>query len=84
MFAAVPNYRIEVLSLLEAGDDHAVLELKMQGTQREDLGGRSFATTGAYIFKLQDGLIVEERAYPDMAGLRRQLSPRGSSAGRPA
>ncbi len=76
MFAAVPDYKIEITSLLTADDGHAVLELKMQGTQREDLGGRSFTISGAYIFRVEDGLIAEERAYPDAAGLRRQLSPR--------
>jgi ketosteroid isomerase-like protein len=76
MLASVPDYRIEATSLLEADDSHVVLELAMRGTQREDLGGRSFRITGAYIFRLEDGLIVEERAYPDLAGLRKQLSPR--------
>ena len=40
----------------------------MGGTQREDLGGQAFSMAGAYIFRLENGLIVEERAYPDMAG----------------
>jgi ketosteroid isomerase-like protein len=76
MLASVPNYAIEATSLLEVEDGHVLLELRMSGTQREDLGGRSFEITGAYVFRLEDGLIVEERAYPDLAGLRRQLSPR--------
>ncbi|MHB8576265.1 MAG: ester cyclase [Dehalococcoidia bacterium] len=75
MLESVPDYRIEAISILEAGD-HVVLELRAQGTQRPDLGGRSFSITGAYIFRLAEGRIVEERAYPDIAGLRRQLSPR--------
>ncbi len=75
MLDAVPDYQIAATSLLEA-EDHVVLELRATGTQRSDLGGRSFAITGAYIFRLADGSIVEERAYPDIAGLRRQLSPR--------
>jgi ketosteroid isomerase-like protein len=73
MLAAVPDYRIEPISLLGADDGHVLVELRMTGTQREDLGGRSFSITGAYVFRLADGLIVEERAYPDTAGLRRQL-----------
>lgn len=76
MLASVPDYRIEATSVLEADGGHVLLELTMRGTQREDLGGRSFEITGAYVFRLENGLIVEERAYPDMAGLRRQLSPR--------
>ncbi len=75
MFEAIPNYHIEITALLEADDDHVVLELTMEGTQRADLGGRSFTITGAYVFKVGGGLIVEERAYPDLAGLRKQLSP---------
>jgi ketosteroid isomerase-like protein len=75
MLESVPDYRIEATSILEAGD-HVVLELRAQGRQRSDLGGRSFSITGAYIFRLAAGRIVEERAYPDIAGLRRQLSPR--------
>jgi steroid delta-isomerase-like uncharacterized protein len=76
MLESVPDYRIEPLSVLEAEGDHVLLELRMCGTQREDLGGRAFEITGAYVFRLRDGLIVEERAYPDLAGLRRQLSGR--------
>ena len=76
MLANVPDYHIEATSLIEAAGEHVVLELRMGGTQREDLGGRAFSMTGAYIFRLEHGLIVEERAYPDIAGLRRQLSPR--------
>jgi steroid delta-isomerase-like uncharacterized protein len=74
MLEAVPDYAIEPVALLEADGEHVVLELEMHGTQRPDLGGRSFRITGAYIFRLRDGLIVEERAYPDIAGLRKQLS----------
>lgn len=76
MLANVPDYHIQATSLLEAEDGHVLLELTMGGTQREDLGGKSFSMTGAYIFRIQDGKIVEERAYPDMAGLRKQLSNR--------
>jgi len=76
MLDNVPDYAIEPTSIMAAEDEHVVLELRMQGTQREDLGGRPFSITGAYIFRLRDGLIVKERAYPDIAGLRRQLSPR--------
>ncbi len=76
MLASVPDYRIEASSVIEAEGGHVLLELTMRGTQREDLGGKSFEVTGAYVFRLENGLIVEERAYPDMAGLRRQLSPR--------
>jgi steroid delta-isomerase-like uncharacterized protein len=76
MLESVPDYRIEATSVLEAEDGHVLLELRMSGTQRADLGGRSFSITGAYVFRLADGKIVEERAYPDLAGLRRQLSPR--------
>jgi ketosteroid isomerase-like protein len=74
MLAAVPDYRIEATSVLESNDGSVVVELEMQGTQREDLGGRAFKVTGAYIFRLAEGKAVEERAYPDIAGLRRQLS----------
>jgi ketosteroid isomerase-like protein len=76
MLQAVPNYAIEATSLLDAAGDHVLLELRMTGTQRPDLGGRSFEITGAYVFRLENGLIVEERAYPDTAGLRRQLAPK--------
>lgn len=76
MLENVPDYRIEATSLLDADDGHVLLELRMGGTQREDLGGRTFSITGAYVFRLANGKIVEERAYPDLAGLRRQLSPR--------
>jgi len=76
MLEAVPDYAIEPTALFEADGEHVVLELQMRGTQRPDLGGRSFRITGAYIFQLQDGLIAEERAYPDIAGLRKQLSGR--------
>ena len=76
MLSNVPDYHIEATSLLEAEDGHVLLELTMGGTQREVLGGKSFSMTGAYIFRIAGGKIVEERAYPDMAGLRRQLSPR--------
>jgi ketosteroid isomerase-like protein len=75
MLENVPDYTIEATSLIEAEDGHVLLELRMGGTQREDLGGRSFTITGAYIFRLENGLIVDERAYPDMAGLRKQLAP---------
>ena len=74
MLAAVPDYRIEATSLLQAEGGHVLLELRMSGTQREDLGGKGFSITGAYVFRLEDGLIVEERAYPDTAGLRKQLA----------
>ena len=47
-----------------------------RGTQREDLGGRSFTGTGPYIFRLAAGEVIEERAHPDIAGLRKQLSGR--------
>ena len=76
MLANVPDYRIEATALIEGEGGHVTLELRMGGTQREDLGGKAFSMTGAYIFRLENGLIVEERAYPDMAGLRKQLSPR--------
>jgi ketosteroid isomerase-like protein len=76
MLANVPDYHIEATSLIEAQGGHVLLELRMGGTQRQDLGGRAFSITGAYIFRLEDDLIVEERAYPDSAGLRKQLSPR--------
>ncbi len=76
MLESVPDYRIEATSLMEADGGHVLLELRMGGTQREDLGGRTFAITGAYVFRLANGKIVEERAYPDIAGLRRQLAPR--------
>jgi ketosteroid isomerase-like protein len=75
MLANVPDYQIEATSLLEAEGGHVILELRAFGTQREGLGGRAFSITGAYIFRIQDGLIVEERAYPDSAGLRKQLLP---------
>lgn len=75
MIDSVPDYTIEATSILETGD-YAVLELRASGTQRPDLGGRSFSIVGAYIFQFAHGRIVEERAYPDIAGLRRQLSPR--------
>jgi limonene-1,2-epoxide hydrolase len=74
MLESVPDYRIEPLSLLEAESGHVLLELRMSGTQRADLGGRAFSVTGAYVFWVEEGLIVEERAYPDMAGLRKQLT----------
>ena len=74
MLVAVPDYHIEATSVIEGRDGSVVIELKMGGTQREDLGGRAFAVTGAYVFKLEAGKVVEERAYPDIAGLRRQLS----------
>jgi steroid delta-isomerase-like uncharacterized protein len=74
MLAAIPDYRIDVTQLLDAADDHVLLEIAISGTQRADLGGKRFAITGAYVFKMRDGLIQEERAYPDMAGLRKQLS----------
>ena len=48
----------------------------VRGTQREDLGGRSFTGTGPYIFRLAAGKVIEERAHPDIAGLRKQLSGR--------
>ena len=77
MLAAVPDYRIAATSVIESSDGTTVvLELEMHGTQREDLGGRAFTVTGAYIFRLADGKVVEERAYPDIAGLRKQLSGR--------
>lgn len=76
MLENVPDYQIEAISVLEADDGHVLLELRMGGTQREDLGGREFSITGAYVFRLVEGKIVEERAYPDLAGLRRQLSPK--------
>ena len=76
MLESVPDYHIEAASVLEGEGGHVTVELAMGGTQRADLGGRSFSITGAYIFRLDNGRIVEERAYPDMAGLRRQLSPR--------
>jgi ketosteroid isomerase-like protein len=76
MLANVPDYHIEATSLIEGEGGDVLLELKMGGTQREDLGGRVFSITGAYIFRMENGLIVEERAYPDSAGLRKQLSPR--------
>jgi ketosteroid isomerase-like protein len=76
MFAAVPNYKIDTISLLEAEQEHVLLEIRLEGTQREDLGGRSFNVTGAYIFTMRDGLIQEEHAYPDLQGLRRQLNPK--------
>lgn len=75
MLESVPDYAIEATSILEAEGGHVLLELRMGGTQREDLGGRNFSITGAYVFRIENGLIVEERAYPDMAGLRRQLRP---------
>lgn len=75
MFTTIPDYRIEPAALFEADGDRVVLELKMTGTQRPDVGGRSFAITGAYVFTMRDGLIAEEHAYPDLQGLRRQLSP---------
>jgi ketosteroid isomerase-like protein len=74
MLAAVPDYHIEATSLLEADGGHVLLELRMEGTQRPDLGGKHFTITGAYVFRLEEGRIVEERAYPDSAGLRRQLA----------
>src|SRR5689334_20965584 len=49
MLEAVPNYAIEATSILEADGGHVVLEITFRGTQREDLGGRSFEATGAYI-----------------------------------
>jgi len=76
MLANVPDYHIEATSVIESVDGHVVIELKMGGTQRADLGGRPFSITGAYVFRLRDGKIVEERAYPDSAGLRKQLAPR--------
>ena len=75
MLESVPDYAIEPLSMLEADDGHVILELRMSGTQRAELGGRSFSITGAYVFQIVEGLIVEERAYPDLAGLRSQLRP---------
>lgn len=75
MLENVPDYQIEATSLLEADDDHVLLELRMGGTQREDVGGKTFSITGAYVFRIAAGKIVEERAYPDLAGLRRQLRP---------
>ena len=74
MLEAVPDYHIEPLSLLEAEGGHVLLELRMSGRQRADPGGKPFDVTGAYVFRLEAGLIVEERAYPDMAGLRKALS----------
>ena len=74
MLKAVPDYHIAPKAVTESGDGTLVLELEMRGTQREDLGGRSFTVTGAYIFQLAAGKVVEERAYPDIAGLRKQLS----------
>ena len=76
MLESVPDYRIEAKGLFEMEGDQVLLELRMSGTQREDLGGKTFEITGAYIFRIENGQIVEERAYPDIAGLRRQLSPR--------
>lgn len=48
----------------------------VRGTQREDPGGRPFTVAGADIFQLAAGEVVEQRAYPDIAGLRKQLSGR--------
>ncbi len=76
MLENVPDYWIEATSVIEADGGHVLLELRMGGAQRDELGGRSFAITGAYVFRLANGKIIEERAYPDLAGLRRQLSSR--------
>ncbi len=78
MLESVPGYQIRPLSILAADGGHVLLELEMSGTQRKDLGGRSFTVTGAYVFRVEGGLIVEERAYPDLAGLRRQLKSQTS------
>lgn len=77
MVTAVPDLAYSVLDIFPAGD-RVVLRLAFQGTHRAATEEKPYALTriegGALIlFRLRDGLIVEEIIDGDALGLFRQL-----------
>jgi steroid delta-isomerase-like uncharacterized protein len=71
---AVPDLRVEVLRVGEGPADTAWLEWRLTGTHREDWGawparGERVDVPAVSIYRVRDGLIVEETEYIDPAVL---------------
>ena len=69
-FAALPDLKMTVLRMVEAGDT-VVTEEVMEATH---LSGKAVRLRMVHITRVVDDLIVERIAYHDTAGLLRQLS----------
>lgn len=77
VFAAIPNFQLEVKSLFIAGD-WVGCEWIQTGTQTGAMGshpptGKSFSVPGASILELHEGKIRRETLYWDSATFLRQL-----------
>lgn len=77
VFAAFPDFRLEITSVFVAGD-RAGGEWVERGTHTGAMGpyaatGKSFSVRGASILELQEGKIRREALYWDSATLLRQL-----------
>ena len=91
LFAAYPDFRIEVVEVVASGE-LAAARLQMSGTFTGPGRFQGLAPTGARVefescdlFRVVDEKIVENNAYPNAMGLAQQLGllpPTGSQAER--
>ena len=70
--AAVPDLKVDVLRVGEGPEDTAWLEWRLTGTHRADWGawvarGERVEVPAVSIYRVRDGLIVEEAEYIDPA-----------------
>lgn len=78
LFAAVPDYKYELLEVLAAGD-RVVVRWSVTGRfsgrplQRVRANGTRLEFEGVDILRVKDGLIYGNDAYWDEAGLARQI-----------
>jgi steroid delta-isomerase-like uncharacterized protein len=79
MYAAFPDFHIQIDELVAEGDgDKVVLCWTGSGTQKGEWGGipptgNHITWTAISIFRIADGKLVEERVYPDMLAVFTQL-----------
>jgi steroid delta-isomerase-like uncharacterized protein len=88
-FAALPDMKHEITDIF-AFNDNVVMRFVLRGTHRAELEGipptgKQIAVSAISVFRIKNGVIIEEREEADMAGMYQQLGmelKRQASAGK--
>jgi steroid delta-isomerase-like uncharacterized protein len=76
-FAALPDMKHEITDIF-AVQDKVVMRFVLHGTQKAELEGipptgKRLAVSAISVFRIKDGLVIEEREEADMLGMYQQL-----------
>ena len=76
-FAALPDMKHEITDIF-AFNDNVVMRFVLRGTHKAELEGipptgKQLAVSAISVFRIKNGVIIEEREEADMAGMYQQL-----------